>query len=542
MAECGPGTAAVAVRLDSTNDAQARWKGKAANTFRDTLNGQRATISNLCASCTDNAEVLSEWAAHLRDLQLEARRLERGAAAAGLQSWAGAGRSAVQGAQSAAGVSGGHDPDLLGGFASGFVHSVENLHERYLEASRDFAHRVAALLDLPTGTKGRYGSGTGVLAGQLLVTAAPLVSAGISGDSGLRELSIPIDNDQPYELTGEPWPPSTTTPDGVFQKNEQDDYDSSILGWIFTEENDMDEASAALIGMYALGLPHAAHWFNHYLNGSGSDLNFDAAQPYKDDPRFRSLVNGTIRTKITESPGEPDFDSGYLYHAAPFSTDDWHNAIGGRTASSRRLPRESTDSASIHLHQTPKIRPPPPASCALANRVVRHTTAHHGVPTTERTPPPDHAKGQYPTLTQRTTPTGHQHPHPRPAQNHNTHPPRRRPPGASHGGHDNLLPASTRQGARTRTPRTHHPPQPGDLPGPTVDHSTPQPHTARNRPQHQPQRATDKPGTIDAITRGSTRAPRGLPGCSHSTNRKAVPASRRKRPLTCVNAGRDDRI
>lgn len=320
---------AVAVRLDSTNDAQARWKGKAANTFRDTLNGQRATISNLCASCTDNAEVLSEWAAHLRDLQLEARRLERGAAAAGLQSWAGAGRSAVQGAQSAAGVSGGHDPDLLGGFASGFVHSVENLHERYLEASRDFAHRVAALLDLPTGTKGRYGSGTGVLAGQLLVTAAPLVSAGISGDSGLRELSIPIDNDQPYELTGEPWPPSTTTPDGVFQKNEQDDYDSSILGWIFTEENDMDEASAALIGMYALGLPHAAHWFNHYLNGSGSDLNFDAAQPYKDDPRFRSLVNGTIRTKITESPGEPDFDSGYLYHAAPFSTDDWHNAIGG---------------------------------------------------------------------------------------------------------------------------------------------------------------------------------------------------------------------
>lgn len=150
----------------------------------------------------------------------------------------------------------------------------------------------------------------------------------VPADPVTEPLSIPVDGGLPYELTGDPWPPSVVSGDGVFQKNERDDYDSAFWSRIY-ESQEQAEADTALAGMYAMGLPHAAQFFAHYLGGSGSDLNFDAAQPYQADPRFRSLVDGTVREKIGASPGQPDFDSGYLYHTAPFSTDDWHNAIGG---------------------------------------------------------------------------------------------------------------------------------------------------------------------------------------------------------------------
>ncbi len=95
---------------------------------------------------------------------------------------------------------------------------------------------------------------------------------------------------------------------------------------------------------------------------------------------------------------------------------------------------------------------------------------------------------------------------------------------------------------RPRPSRGIDRPRPDDLHTAAVDDRAERPRTVANRPPHPPDRAMDKTDRVDTLTRGSGRAPRGLPDCSPCRNRKAVPAIRRKRPLTCVNAGRDDRI
>src|SRR5437899_8131634 len=65
----------IAVRLDGTDDVQARWRGQAADAFRSKLNGNRVTIGKLRASYEHNAALLIQWAGQLKNFQTEAATL-----------------------------------------------------------------------------------------------------------------------------------------------------------------------------------------------------------------------------------------------------------------------------------------------------------------------------------------------------------------------------------------------------------------------------------------------------------------------------------
>jgi hypothetical protein len=154
--------------------------------------------------------------------------------------------------------------------------------------------------------------------------------------SRMADYSIIAPSDvEPYALRGDPKPPTVYTKEGAFQQNEANDYDS--WPWydkLLTEDDktDLETAGLAEAFMSAEHLTDAREFFEHYEDGSGSDLRFDAAEPYQASPHFKSLVNGTVRDEIrlADASGKTSFDSGYVYHTDPFpDSKDWHNAIGG---------------------------------------------------------------------------------------------------------------------------------------------------------------------------------------------------------------------
>ncbi|MFF6956631.1 alpha/beta hydrolase [Streptomyces sp. NPDC008317] len=155
----------IAMKLDSTEDAQARWRGKAADAFRSKLSAQRVMIGKLRASYEDNAALLTGWAGQLTEFQREAAALEL--RAAGLDEKR---RCQIIGPQNipvpmlqASPAPPGQTPtpsippEQLQEEISGVHHQAEQLHERYLDAARALARTVENLLPLPTGNTGWYG-------------------------------------------------------------------------------------------------------------------------------------------------------------------------------------------------------------------------------------------------------------------------------------------------------------------------------------------------------------------------------------------------
>lgn len=77
--------------------------------------------------------------------------------------------------------------------------------------------------------------------------------------------------------------------------------------------------------------PNSEQFFKHYLDGSGSDLDYDAAEPYKASHHYAGVVNNQVQQGIAgaQATGATSFDSGYVYEADPFpDSKDWHNALG----------------------------------------------------------------------------------------------------------------------------------------------------------------------------------------------------------------------
>ncbi len=154
----------VALRLDGTDTAQANWKGKAADAFRDKINELRATIGKFRSVCESNSGLLNQWASRLREFQFEARALETAAASTDEARR----RTAASTTPPAPG-----QPTLddLKAKGIGFANRADELHDRYLEAARSLAARTTSLVDLPPGTKGWYGQRVDALQETVLMLA-----------------------------------------------------------------------------------------------------------------------------------------------------------------------------------------------------------------------------------------------------------------------------------------------------------------------------------------------------------------------------------
>jgi len=139
-----------ALELDRTDASQDRWKGRAADAFRTKLNTHRATPGKVRAALENAAALLDDWARELHDFQQEARRLD--AAATPLD------EQRRKNAQALTAVA--REAHDFAGQLTGVFGQANQLHERYLEAARAIAQRVGGLLDLPSGTKGWYGTAT----------------------------------------------------------------------------------------------------------------------------------------------------------------------------------------------------------------------------------------------------------------------------------------------------------------------------------------------------------------------------------------------
>jgi Alpha/beta hydrolase len=153
----------IAVRLDRTDEVQARWKGQAADAFRSRLSENRVTAGKLRASYENNADLLNTWASQLREFQTEAAALEARAAVLDEQR-----RRATTGPQSTPQPVPQAPPapgpttapptlEHLRTQLSDLHAQAGQLQERYLNAARLLARQVEALLRLPTGTTGWYG-------------------------------------------------------------------------------------------------------------------------------------------------------------------------------------------------------------------------------------------------------------------------------------------------------------------------------------------------------------------------------------------------
>ncbi|MFI9104001.1 alpha/beta hydrolase [Streptomyces fildesensis] len=150
----------VALRLDRTDEAQARWQGQAATTFRTELGANRDTIGKMRAAYEHNAGLLNQWAGQLREFQQQADALETQAAAIEAKR-----RSetaphanpmlALRVPPTAPAKP--SDLDQLQAGLSGLKTQAGQLNELYLDAARVLARGVSGLLALPSGTTGWYG-------------------------------------------------------------------------------------------------------------------------------------------------------------------------------------------------------------------------------------------------------------------------------------------------------------------------------------------------------------------------------------------------
>ncbi|WP_069467415.1 alpha/beta hydrolase, partial [Actinacidiphila rubida] len=146
-------TTEAALRLDGTDEVQARWHGQAADAFGSRLGAHRVVLGKLRAAYEQNAALLDEWSGRLREFQQEAAALEARAAHLDTQR-----RQQATGDVTA----------RIGEVSS----QAEQLRERYLAAARALARRVDALLHLPSGDTGWYGRTADTAQASALLTAA----------------------------------------------------------------------------------------------------------------------------------------------------------------------------------------------------------------------------------------------------------------------------------------------------------------------------------------------------------------------------------
>lgn len=125
---------------------------------------------------------------------------------------------------------------------------------------------------------------------------------------------------------------------GAFQKNVSDDYNTvtpdNILD--FEHWNEYRKyAQEISIAMMARRLPITHEFFQHYLDGTGNDLNFDSTTAYYTSTGFSSTVDNTVMQEIAKrGQGATTFDSGWNdYPPADVPTTawknyDWQNSVG----------------------------------------------------------------------------------------------------------------------------------------------------------------------------------------------------------------------
>ncbi|MCL2553749.1 MAG: alpha/beta hydrolase [Actinomycetia bacterium] len=174
-----------ALRLDGTDDVQARWQGDAAEAFRSGLGAQRVMLGKLRASYEHNADVLTRWAGRLRDFQAEAAALEQQAAGLDEQRR----RRPAPGTPDPSDTPGAPGTTDLQSRMSGINAQAGQLQERYLEAARALAREVDGLLHLPAGGSGWYGRGVDTAhASSLLAAQAGRKGGPMPVDPALRVL------------------------------------------------------------------------------------------------------------------------------------------------------------------------------------------------------------------------------------------------------------------------------------------------------------------------------------------------------------------
>ncbi len=163
----------VALRLDGTDDESTRWRGRAADSFRNELSTHRTTLGKVRSACAAYSQLLGQWADMLRDFQEEAHRIDalagtvddrRRQAAHAIGAERGGGLHAVENAVEdldpfhlAHDLRAQNHLEELTAQANALDAKAQRLHERYLDAARSLAHQTAEQLDLPAGQFGWYG-------------------------------------------------------------------------------------------------------------------------------------------------------------------------------------------------------------------------------------------------------------------------------------------------------------------------------------------------------------------------------------------------
>jgi hypothetical protein len=122
---------------------------------------------------------------------------------------------------------------------------------------------------------------------------------------------------------------------GAFQPDHGNDYQKDA--WIkFADPTFVNSqiayAEAIAVASHLMPGPDAAHFFQHYLNGDGTDFHFDSTIPYHASNNFKSLVDTAAANGIkkAQASGQTSFDSGYIYNNTPFpDSGNWTGAVGG---------------------------------------------------------------------------------------------------------------------------------------------------------------------------------------------------------------------
>ncbi|MFK0288717.1 WXG100 family type VII secretion target [Streptomyces sp. NPDC090499] len=181
---------------------------------------------------------------------------------------------------------------------------------------------------VPTAIAASAVSGPGAVLGQ----AAAQDSGGLSHRPDLPEPPpLPTDPRFPPVIGwGGPGVP-VVNEKGAFQPDHGGDYKVDHYDQERAQQL-MNYGQMIATGSHLYPGDDAARFFQHYLNGSGSDLNYSAEAPYTQSQVFQNLVNQTVRDHIALAlaTGKSDFDSGYLYNADMFPDNpDWTGAIKG---------------------------------------------------------------------------------------------------------------------------------------------------------------------------------------------------------------------
>ncbi|MCD9875378.1 WXG100 family type VII secretion target [Streptomyces guryensis] len=117
---------------------------------------------------------------------------------------------------------------------------------------------------------------------------------------------------------------------GAFQPDHGNDYGADQPDSTTPLLQDYAESIAG--GSYLYPGADAARFFQHYLDGSGSDLHFSSLDPYTQSQKFQHMVDQTVRDQVAlaRATGKNGFDSGYIYNSDMFPDNgNWTGAIKG---------------------------------------------------------------------------------------------------------------------------------------------------------------------------------------------------------------------